>query len=128
MIRVGIADDHDELRTALRLLLALSKEIDVVFEAANGFEVVDLVRQHRPDILVMDIYMPELNGFSAARQISDLSLPTRIILISTMEGFDIYHKAKAEGARGFVPKSELIDRLHEAIITVCQGDLFFPEV
>jgi DNA-binding NarL/FixJ family response regulator len=127
MIRVAIADDHKELRLALHLLLKISRDIEVVCEASNGQEAVDCVKRLRPDVLVMDIHMPLLNGFEATKQITDLSVPTRVILISTYRGIIIARNVAAVGARGFVPKDLLAELLFAAIETVHRGEPFFVE-
>lgn len=127
MIRVAIADDHPEMRVALRLLLSISKEIEIVCVASNGQEAVDCVKRLQPDVLVMDIHMPVLNGFAATKQISDLSVPTRVILISTYTGKFFVMQAIAVGAQGFVPKDKVAKSLLPAIETVHRGELFFME-
>ncbi|MCI0731828.1 MAG: response regulator transcription factor [Chloroflexi bacterium] len=127
MIRVAIADDHPELRVALRLLLSTATDITIVCEASNGREAVRCVKRHRPDVLVMDIQMPEVDGLAAARQIADLRSATSVVLISTEEGRAISRRAAAAGARGFVPKSRLVDSLLLAIETVHRGQPFFLE-
>jgi DNA-binding NarL/FixJ family response regulator len=125
MIRVAIADDHPELRLALRLLLRMKGDIEIVGEAGNGEEAVACVKNFQPDVLVMDIQMPVLDGFKATKQIADLAVPTRVILISTYGGLVIAEDAAAVGARGFVPKDHITDWLHTAIETVHRGELFF---
>ena len=127
MIRVAIADDHPEMRVALRLLLSLSKEIEIVCVTSNGQEAVDCVKRLQPDVLVMDIHMPVLDGFAATMQITDLSVPTRVILISTDMGNFIARQAAAVGAQGFVPKDEVAKSLLPAIETVYRGQTFFME-
>ncbi len=127
MIRVAIADDHSEMRVTLRLLLSLSKEIEIVCVASNGQEAVDCVKRLQPDVLVMDIHMPVLDGFAATKQISDLSVATRVILISTETGNFFVMQAVAAGAQGFVPKDKVAKSLLPAIETVYRGELFFME-
>ena len=127
MIRVAIADDHAELRLALRLLLSIFKDIEVVCEAGNGQEAVDYVKHLQPDVLVMDIQMPVLDGFGATKQIVELSVPTRVILMSTYKGMIIAREAADAGARGFVPKDDIAEWLHTAIETVHHGEVFFIE-
>ena len=127
MIRVAIADDHPEMRVALRLLLSLSKEIEIVCLTSNGQEAVDCVKRLQPDVLVMDIHMPVLDGFAATKQITDLPVPTRVILISTDTGIFIAKQAAAVGAQGFVPKDKVAKSLLLAIETVQRGEMFFVE-
>ena len=127
MIRVAIADDHSEMRVTLRLLLSLSREIEIVCVASNGQEAVDCVKRLQPDVLVMDIHMPVLDGFAATKQITDLLVPTRVILISTDTGSFIARHAAVVGAQGFVTKDKVAKSLLPAIETVHRGELFFME-
>ena len=127
MIRVAIAEDHPEMRVALRLLLSLSKEIEIVCETSNGQEAVDCVKHLQPDVLVMDIHMPVLDGFAATKHITDLAVPTHVILISTDTGSFIASRAAGVGAQGFVPKDKVAKSLLPAIEAVYRGEQFFVE-
>ena len=127
MIRVAIADDHPELRLALRLMLHLSRDITVVCERSNGQEAIDCVTQLQPDVLVMDIQMPVLNGFEATRQIVQLSVPTRVILISSYHERFFVREAAEAGAKGFVLKDDVPRYLLRAIEAVQRGELFFKD-
>lgn len=125
MIRVAIADDHPEMRVTLSLFVRLSEDIDLVCEARDGREAVDCVGRLQPDVLVMDIHMPVLNGFAATREISQLGAPTRVILISTYIGDIVARQAAAAGARGFVPKDYVPKHLLQAIEAVHRGETYF---
>jgi DNA-binding NarL/FixJ family response regulator len=127
IIRVAIAEDHLEMRVALRLLLRLSKDVEIVGEADNGQEAVECVKQLQPDILVMDIQMPVLDGWAATRQILELGLPTQVILISLNRGRYIASKAAEVGAKGFLSKDYLPTSLLPAIRAVYLGGKFFDE-
>ena len=125
MIRVAIADDHREFRLALRLLLRTFKEIELVCEASSGRGAVECVQHHRPDVLVMDVSMPEVDGFTATRQIVGLSAATRVILMTAYQDKLILKQAVAAGAHGFLPKDKLLESLLLAIKTVHEGQPFF---
>ena len=127
MIRVAIADDHSELLLALRLLLSLSADIEIVCEANNGQQAVDCVRHVEPDVLVMDIQMPVLDGLQATKQVVDLAGSTRVILISIYRGSYIARQAESAGARAFLPKDDLASSLREAVEAVYRGERFFIE-
>ncbi len=127
MIHLAIAEDHREMRAAIRLLLRLSPNIDVVCEASTGQQAIEHVQQHQPDVLLMDVFMPGLDGLKATRQITDLSLPTRVILISFGERRAFIKAAISAGAWGYLPKHNLIESLLIAIETVHRGDRYFPE-
>ena len=127
MIRVALSDDSPEMRVSLWLLLSLSKNIELVCETINGQEAVECVRRLQPDVLVMDIHMPVLDGFEATKQITDLAVSTRVILISSDIGSFIARKASSFGAKGFVPKDDVAKLLLLAIETVHRGETFFME-
>src|SRR5215208_1622789 len=127
IIRVAIAEDHREMRVALRLLLRLANDMEILGEAANGQEAVDGVKQLQPDVLVMDIQMPVLDGWAATGQILALGLPTQVILISLNRGRYIASKAAEAGAKGFLSKDYLATSLLPAVRVVYQGGKFFEE-
>ena len=112
---------------ALRLLLRLAGEMEVVCVASSGQEALDCVINLQPDVLVIDIQMPELDGFSVTKQIVELSLPTRILIISLTRGSFIARKAEEMGAKGFLAKDDLAVYLLPAIEAVYRGELFFRE-
>lgn len=125
MIRVAIAEDHPEMRVVLSLLVRFSSSMRLVGEAGNGQEALDCVKRLQPDVLVMDIYMPELSGLAATRRISELALPTRVILISFERGSFFTRQAVDVGAQGFVSKDDLATLLLPAIEAVHRGETFF---
>lgn len=127
MIRVAIAEDHAEMRVVLKLFIGLSSEMELVCEAVHGQEAVNCVKRLQPDILVMDIQMPILDGLEATKQIVKLGLRTQIILISLQRGSYIVTEAKNVGARGYLPKDDLADLLLDAIQKVYRGETFFSE-
>lgn len=127
MIRVAIADDHAEMRDALRLLLNFSEDVEVVCAAMDGQEAVDCVKQLQPDILVMDIQMPVLDGLEAIKQIVSLALPTRVILISIYRGSFYARQAQVAGAKAFLPKDDLAISLRQAVKAVYRGEELFVE-
>jgi DNA-binding NarL/FixJ family response regulator len=127
MIRVAIADDHPELRLALRLLLRLSDVIELICEVSNGEEAVDCAKSHQPDVFVIDIQMPMLDGLAATKQIVDLSLPTRVIVISLNRGAFIARQVELAGAQGFLAKDDLPGDLIPAIEAVHRGERFFKD-
>lgn len=127
MIRVVIADDHPEMRVVLRLLLNRSANIKLVCEAENGREAIRCVLDCHPDVLVMDVNMPEMDGVTAIRQLVHLQVSTRILLISTELGSAFARQAAAVGAHGFLAKDDVVDFLAEAIAAVHRGEQFFPK-
>ena len=127
MIRVALAEDHAEMRTALRLLLSLSNNIKLICEPCDGQEAMDCVTRLRPDVLVMDIRMPVLDGLAATKLIRKLGFDTPVIIISSHRGGYIVMKAREAGAEGYIPKEEIAQYLLHAIESVHDGETFFIE-
>jgi DNA-binding NarL/FixJ family response regulator len=127
MLRVAIADDHPDMRVALRLLLSLSKATEIVCATSNAEDALDCVRSFGRDVLVMDIQMPGLDGLEATKQIVELAVPTRVVLISIFRGSYLVRQAKAAGAKGFVPKDDVARHLIQVVETVSRGEEMFIE-
>jgi two-component system, NarL family, response regulator DesR len=120
MIRLLLADDEDLLRGALAALLELEADLTVVAEAATTTDAVRLARQHRPDIVVLDLEMPPADGLAAAEQIrADLS--TRIVMVTRHARPGVLRRALAAGVSGFVPKTTPAARLAEIIRDIAAG-------
>ena len=117
-IRLILADDHSILLDGLRLLLESKQDIEVVAEASDGVEVIEKVRQHRPDVLLLDIAMPELNGLEAVSIIKRISPDTQVVILSRYDKEAYVHQALSAGACGYVvkgaPSKELIDAIRHA--------------
>src|SRR5947209_8059450 len=103
-IRIVLADDHTILRNGLRLLLERHVDFAVVGEASNGREAVDLVVQHPPEVVIMDIAMPILNGIEAAKRISASQPKTAVIILSVHSDESYILRALRAGARGYLLK------------------------
>ena len=131
MIRVLIADDQALVRAGFRALLAAQEGIEVVGEAADGRQAVELARALKPDVVLMDIRMPVLDGLAATREISlDASLdPVRIVILTTFELDEYVFDAIRGGAAGFLVKDTKPSDLIEAVRVVAGGDaLLSPSV
>jgi DNA-binding NarL/FixJ family response regulator len=124
-ITVLLAEDHAIVREGLRSLLELGEEVAVVGEAATGRQAVALARKLRPAVVVMDIAMPELNGFEATRQILDAAPDTRVLVLSAHSD-DAYVARMAEvGASGYVVKQNSGQVLIQAVKEVAEGRPYF---
>lgn len=121
MIDVVVADDQDMVRSGLIALLEGAEDVRVVAEARDGAEVVRSVQEHRPDVALIDIRMPVLDGISATRQILDLGLPTRVITLTTFDLDEYVFAALRAGSAGFLLKDATADQLLDAVRTVADG-------
>ena len=121
MIRVVIADDHHLIRQGLRQLLARERDIQVVAEAANGQDAIDIVGLVRPDVVVMDVEMPVVNGIEATKRIRKSYSETQLVMLSMYSDPALIGKALENGARGYVLKQAVSEELVSAIRSVSRG-------
>lgn len=124
-IRILLADDHMIVRQGLKLVLDTDSEMEVVGQAENGREAVQMVRQLRPDVILLDIMMPEINGMEATCQIRKAFAQCRIIILSSYSDEDRAGELMQEGAVGYVLKQTAGAELLEAIREVRKGNLYF---
>lgn len=128
-IRVIVADDQAMVRAGFRLLLSGEPDLEVVGEASNGLEAVDKTRRMRPDVVLMDIRMPELDGLEATRRILASGDGTRVLVLTTFDLDEYVFEALRSGASGFVLKDDPPEQLLAAIRVVAEGDaLLSPAV
>lgn len=131
MIKVLLADDQELVRVGFHTLLSRTGDIDVVGEAADGLQAVDLARRTKPDVVLMDVRMPHLDGIAAtARICADPELAgTRVIVVTTFELDEYVHSALRAGASGFLLKDVEPDELRRAVRVVAGGEaLLAPSV
>ena len=122
-LRVVLADDHVVLRQGVRALLE-RHGLEVVAEASDGRAAVDLTRQHEPDVAVLDIMMPLLNGIDAARQIVEACPETQVVMLTALEQDRLVTDAVRAGVRGFVLKTQAGEDLAQAIQQVSRGGFY----
>jgi DNA-binding NarL/FixJ family response regulator len=128
-IRVLVVDDQSMVRAGFRMLLAGEPDIEVVAEAGNGLEAVASAARLRPDVVLMDIRMPELDGLEATRRILAADDASRVLILTTFDLDDYVYEALRIGASGFVLKDEPPERLISAIRIVAGGEaLLSPTV
>jgi DNA-binding NarL/FixJ family response regulator len=123
-LRILVVDDHELIRRGIRELLAARPDWQVVAEAANGHDAVRLSEELNPDIVILDLSMPGMNGIEAARQIVRLGADTEIILLTMHDTDDIIRQALTSGARGFVLKSDADRDLIDAVEMVAKHRQF----
>ncbi|WP_327426057.1 response regulator transcription factor [Streptomyces sp. NBC_01236] len=121
-VRVVLADDQPLVRSGLRVLMADHPDLEVVGEAATGAEAVQLVSDTSPDVVVMDIRMPGMDGIEATRRIMAGSASTRVLVLTTFDEDDYVYGALRAGASGFVVKDMALDDILAAIRVVAAGD------
>ncbi|MEU2715751.1 response regulator transcription factor [Streptomyces sp. NPDC007205] len=127
-LRIVLADDEHMVRTALRAILSAEPGLEVVGEATTGAEAVSVVRQLRPDVVLMDVRMPEVDGIRATEQIvATMERPPRIVVVTTFENDAYVYDALRAGAAGFLLKRSDADALVQSVRLVARTDtLLFP--
>jgi DNA-binding NarL/FixJ family response regulator len=131
MIRVAVADDQALVRSGFAVLLRSADDIEVVGEAADGAEAVELVTRERPDVVLMDIRMPEMDGLEATRRITanDATAAARVLILTTFDHDEYVYEALRAGASGFLLKDTLPDDLLAAVRVVAAGEaLLAPKI
>jgi DNA-binding NarL/FixJ family response regulator len=124
-IKIFIVDDHDMFRDGIKLLLSSNNQLEVIAEAKNGREFIDMIPDYKPDVILMDIAMPELDGIEASRKARE-KFPDLKILALTMFGDEKYYYQMIQtGIKGFVLKSSGISELQKAINEVAHNGNFF---
>ncbi|MEC9397881.1 MAG: response regulator transcription factor [Myxococcota bacterium] len=124
-IRILIAEDHQLMREGLRSLLADVEDLRVVGEVADGADAVQLASEQGPDVVIMDVGLPGLNGIDAARQLQAMRPDIHVLMLTMHDDAQTVDRALRAGARGFVLKGGGMETLCEAIRTVHQGAVYF---
>jgi DNA-binding NarL/FixJ family response regulator len=128
-LRILVADDHELVRRGMRGLLRARRDWKVVGEAANGREAVEKATKLKPDVAILDISMPDLDGLQATRQIREASPGTSVVVLTMHESDQMVRRVLEAGALGYVLKSDLATRLVRAVKDVSAGKLFLtPKV
>ncbi|MCF6476232.1 response regulator transcription factor [Nonomuraea sp. MG754425] len=126
-LKVVIADDEDLIRAGLRIILDGEPDLEVVGEAADGAAVLPVVRRERPDVVLMDVRMPALDGIRATERLLALDHPPKVLVVTTFENDDHVYDALRAGASGFLLKRTRPDELIQAVRLVATGEsLLFP--
>jgi DNA-binding NarL/FixJ family response regulator len=122
MIRVLIADDQALVRAGFRAILEAENDLEVVGEAAGGREAVTLARETAPDVVLMDIRMPDLDGIEAMRRLLKREAPPKVLMLTTFDLDEYLYEAMRAGASGFLLKDVPRDQLVAAVRTIAAGD------
>jgi two-component system NarL family response regulator len=125
-IRILIADDHSVVREGLVSLVKRKSDMTVVAEASNGREAVDLWKEHRPDVALLDLRMPELDGVGAIKEIRELDPNAHILVLTTFDGDEDIYRAIKAGAKGYLLKDTAREALMDSIRRVNAGETCIP--
>lgn len=129
MIKVLIADDQELIRQSLQIVLETKEGIEVVATAKDGLEVINLVRKEKPDVILMDVRMPEMDGVQCTKIIKDTYPQVKIIILTTFDDDKFVFSALKHGASGYLLKGISMDELEKAIHTVYKGGAMInPEI
>ncbi len=126
VLRVLVADDHEAVRKGVCSILAARADLELCGEAQNGKEAIEKARDLKPDVIIMDITMPVLSGFEAAREIrKTMSVP--ILILSMHESNQLIEEARKIGVQGYVTKTQVAGALLHAVDALLRKEEFFPE-
>lgn len=129
MIKVIIADDQELIRQSLQIVLETKEDIEVIGTAKDGREVINLVRKEKPDVILMDVRMPEMDGVQCTKIIKDQYSQIKIIILTTFDDDEFVFSALKHGASGYLLKGISMDELEQAIHTVhAGGAMINPDV
>ena len=129
MIRVGLVDDQPMVRVGLRMILESEPDIEVCCEAANGVDAIALAGTHQPDVILMDIRMPGMDGLAATAAVLEANPEAKVVILTTFDDDEYLYGALRAGASGFLLKSADGDALVDAVRVVAAGEaLLAPEV
>ena len=124
-IRVAVADDHPVVRDGMRMLFASRDDVEVVGEAGTGDEIIAVVRSTRPDVVIMDVHMPGMNGIEATRRIVEEHDAVGVLVLTMYDDDDTVFGAMRVGARGYLLKGAEQDEIVRAVTAVARGEAIF---
>lgn len=123
-IRIMLVDDHAVVRTGLRMMLEGESDIEIVGEAENATQVLNSISQAEPDVILMDIGLPDMSGIEATRQIKELSPETAVVALTIHEDEEYFFNMLDAGASGYVPKRAAPEELLTAIRVAAEGEVY----
>lgn len=127
-LRIVIADDHEVVRRGVCSILESRRDLEVIGEAVNGADAIQKALELRPDLVILDVSMPILDGFAAARQITKNLPQVPILMLSMHDGKEMVRASKSAGAQGFVTKTEVGSTLLTAVDILLKGGSFFSDL
>lgn len=125
-IRVLVADDHPVVRQGILANVKPQRDMTVVAEAGDGVEAMALIKEHLPDVVLLDLRMPGLDGLDVAAEVNAAKLPTKVIILTTFESQEDVNRSMKAGARGYLPKDSSQEEILDAIRRVSLGETYLP--
>ena len=125
-IRVLVADDHPVVRHGVMANVKPQRDMSIVAEAGDGAEALALIKQHLPDVVLLDLRMPGMDGLDVIAQVNSLRIPSRVIIMTTFESEEDVHRAMKAGARGYLLKDSTQEEILDAIRRVSLGETYLP--
>src|SRR6266436_5034300 len=125
-IRVLVADDHPVVRQGLMANLKPQRDIKVVAEANDGVEAITLIKEHLPDVVILDLRMPRMDGLDVIGEVNASKLPVKVIIMTTFESEEDVHRSMKAGARGYLLKDSSQEEILDAIRRVSVGETYLP--
>lgn len=125
-IRVLVADDHPVVRQGIIANVSPQRDMTVVAEAADGIEALELIKEHLPDVVMLDLRMPRMDGLEVISELNASKLPSKVIIMTTFESEEDVHRSMKEGARGYLLKDSTQGEILDAIRRVSLGETYLP--
>jgi two-component system NarL family response regulator len=125
-IRVLVADDHPIVRQGIMANVKPQRDMTVVAEAGDGVEALGLIKEHLPDVVLLDLRMPHMDGLDVVREVTTARLPSKVIIMTTFESEEDVHRAIKAGARGYLLKDSTQEEILDAIRRVSLGETYLP--
>lgn len=123
-IRLILVDDHEVVRSGLRMLLEYESGIEIIAEAGSAAEAIEVVKQHKPTVVLMDIGLPDMSGIEATRAIKQLESDTAVVALTIHEDEEYFFRMLEAGASGYVPKRAAPEELITAIRVAAEGEVY----
>jgi two-component system response regulator NreC len=123
-ISLILVDDHEVVRSGLRMLLASDSEMEILAEAGSAAEALDAVKEHKPEVVLMDIGLPDMSGIEATRAIKELEPDTAVVALTIHEDEEYFFRMLEAGASGYVPKRAAPEELITAIRVAAEGEVY----
>ena len=125
-MRILVADDHETVHKGVCAILSSRLDLEVCGEAANGKEAIEKAKTLRPDLIILDVTMPVMNGFDAARELTKILPEIPILMLSMHESIQLVEEAKRIGVKGYVAKNQATDTLLQAVHALLGKAIFYP--